>query len=331
MAIEYGRLRPVTAREIIRALGQTGDTGTLRMLWDQLKRACQARPDTDCAEGAPIAGQHPIDLAAFRDGGHHPIDQSQTKVLEAGVEFESASDIAGGRQLVFVARPWVENLGDQLAHRGPIRSKKAIDFGEDQPWYDDEPCGGQDLFIVRETRLAAGRAGEGSEQPAGVGNDWGTHPSRSRNSSDSSPRFVSVDSKRRVDGGRRRGEYGEAARRRPFRISSEAEWPAARARFNARTSSSSRRTVVDMSRAIPSPYNGKWGMAIGCGPNRKLGARRVTHHNPSKTAPVWSKPGSLAFRSSSLGFDRSKKRAPSAFNIWVGNQGDNTVTKAAGQ
>src|ERR1039457_3049064 len=55
------------------------------------------------------------------------------------------------------------------------------------PWYDDEPGGGQDLFIVRETRLAAGRAGEGSEQPAGVGNDWGTHPSRSRNSSDACP------------------------------------------------------------------------------------------------------------------------------------------------
>src|ERR1035441_1544967 len=136
MAIEYGRLRPVTAREIIRALGQTGDTGTLRMLWDQFERACQARPDTDCAEVAPIGGQHPIDLAAFRDGGHHPIDQSQTKVLESGVEFESASDIARGRQLVFVARPWVENLGDQLAHRGPIRSKKAIDFRDDQPWYD---------------------------------------------------------------------------------------------------------------------------------------------------------------------------------------------------
>ena len=42
--------------------------------------------------------------------------------------------------------------------------------------------------------------------------------------------------------------------RRPFRISSEAECPAARARFSARTSSSCRRTVVDMSRAIYSPY-----------------------------------------------------------------------------
>lgn len=50
--------------------------------------------------------------------------------------------------------------------------------------------------------------------------------------------------------------------RRPFRISSEAECPAARARFNARTSSSSSRTVVEISRAIHSPYNKVYRKAI---------------------------------------------------------------------
>ena len=44
-------------------------------------------------------------------------------------------------------------------------------------------------------------------------------------------------------------------------MSSEAEKPAARARFNARTSSSSSRTVVEISLAIHSPYIGQRGKA----------------------------------------------------------------------
>lgn len=46
----------------------------------------------------------------------------------------------------------------------------------------------------------------------------------------------------------------EAMTRRPLRTSSEADCPAARARWRARTSSSFKRTVVEM-RAIHSPYN----------------------------------------------------------------------------
>lgn len=58
--------------------------------------------------------------------------------------------------------------------------------------------------------------------------------------------------------------------RRPFRISSDAESPAARARFKARTSSSPRRTVVEISRAIHSPYNEGPRKAIGLWvPNRR--------------------------------------------------------------
>ena len=47
-------------------------------------------------------------------------------------------------------------------------------------------------------------------------------------------------------------------------MSSEAENPAARALFNARTSSSSRRTVVEIKRAIRSPYI----MGVGLATNR---------------------------------------------------------------
>src|SRR5580658_10804637 len=58
-----------------------------------------------------------------------------------------------------------------------------------EPGYDYEAGGGQGRFVALETRLVC------------VGHDGGTHSSRSRNSSDSSPSFVSVDSKRRVEGG----------------------------------------------------------------------------------------------------------------------------------
>jgi len=46
------------------------------MSGNQFKCAREARPDANYAEVAPIGGQHPIDLAAFRDGRHHPIYQS---------------------------------------------------------------------------------------------------------------------------------------------------------------------------------------------------------------------------------------------------------------
>src|SRR3970282_629161 len=50
--------------------------------------------------------------------------------------------------------------------------------------------------------------------------------------------------------------------RKPFRTRAEAEWPAARARFRARTSTSSRRIVVEISRAIHSPYSGRHERAM---------------------------------------------------------------------
>jgi predicted RNase H-like HicB family nuclease len=199
---EDGIALPETPREDVEVLPDSR-LGSL-VLWDQFKCAGEAWPHPDYAEVAPICGQHPVDLATFRHRGHHPIDQSQAKVLEQGIEFEGTDDIGGGRWLVFVARARVENLGNQLAHRGPVLPKKVVDLREDKPRYDDESCGDQDRFILREARLPGWRAGEGSEQPTGVGYDWGSHSSRSRNSSDSSPSLVSVDSNRRVEGGRRR-------------------------------------------------------------------------------------------------------------------------------
>src|ERR1035438_10388694 len=117
--------------------------GVCWILWDQFQCAGEAWPHPDYAEVAPIGGQYPVDLATFRDRGHHPIDQSQAKVLESRIEFEGTDNIGGGRWLVFVARPRVENLGDQLAHRGPVLPQKVVDLREDESGYDDQTCGGQ--------------------------------------------------------------------------------------------------------------------------------------------------------------------------------------------
>ena len=104
--------------------------------------------------------------------------------------------------------------------------------------------------MSRKARFVITSAGECLEKPTRVNDDRATQSSRSLNSSDSSPSFASVDSKSNVEGSRRPVYYREATTRRPFRTSSEAECPAALARFKARTSSAFNRTVAEIMRAI---------------------------------------------------------------------------------
>ena len=74
-------------------------------------------------------------------------------------------------------------------------------------------------------------------------------------------------------------------------MSSEAECPAARARFSARTSCSSRRIVVEMSRAIHSPYNERSRKAIAADPDRnalgtgRRGGRAAEHAAADRARP----------------------------------------------
>ena len=110
---------------------------------------------------------------------------------------------ARDRQRIFVARRRVEELADELPHRGALVAKKVIDLGEDEPGDDDQARGGQDRFVFWKARGSVGGAGERPKQPARIRDDWRRHSSRSRNNIDSSPSLVSVDSNNRVDGERR--------------------------------------------------------------------------------------------------------------------------------
>jgi hypothetical protein len=60
-----------------------------------------------------------------------------------------------------------------------------------------------DVLVFRKGRFVIRRAGESLEEPSRVGDERAAQSSRSRNSSDSSPSFVSVDSNSKVVGGRR--------------------------------------------------------------------------------------------------------------------------------
>src|SRR2546421_7380359 len=82
-------------------------------------------------------------------------------------------------------------------------TRQVVHLGKNESRHDNQTRRRQDLLVLRKTWLAVSCAGEAAEESAGVRNDRRTQASRSRKSSDSSPSLVSVDSKRRVEGGRR--------------------------------------------------------------------------------------------------------------------------------
>src|SRR6266567_6950353 len=84
-----------------------------------------------------------------------------------------------------------------------------VHLSEHQRWYYHDGRGGQNRLVFRKGRFVIRRAGECLEEPSRVGDDQATQSSRSRNSSDSSPSFVSVDSNSNVEGGRRPVSYRE--------------------------------------------------------------------------------------------------------------------------
>ena len=115
------------------------------MLWNQFQGARQARPDADRAEVAPVTGHHPVDSAAFCYGSHAPVYQPQVQLLESGIEFQDASDIARGRRArIRSARedrksrqPACASRPDSLADRNPLLPAPARGN-------DHAPCGSQD-------------------------------------------------------------------------------------------------------------------------------------------------------------------------------------------
>lgn len=158
---------------------------------------------TDHAEVAPIRCKYAVDPPPFSERGHRAINESKLEILEFGVELQCANEIGGKRQFILVASRWVEDLGDQLAHGHPLLPQKVVNFSEHQSGHDDQARRGENVFIFREARSATGAARKRSKEPARVRDDWSRQFSMSRNNSDSSPSFVSVDSKSRVEGGRR--------------------------------------------------------------------------------------------------------------------------------
>lgn len=171
--------------------------------WEQLKGAGEARTDADGAEIAAIRRQNTVYAPSLSNGDDRPIDQSDVQCPESGVELEGSDKVRWEGQLVLVPCPGIEDLGDESSHGRPILSKEVVDLGQNEPGHDDEARGGQNVLVLGKARLAAGGARERAKKPAGIRDDRRDQPSRSRNSSASFPSLLSVDSNRRVDGGRR--------------------------------------------------------------------------------------------------------------------------------
>src|SRR6266508_3783278 len=180
-----------------------GGPSIRRRSWQQLERPRKTWTNAEGAEITTIGRQYSVDVPPLSHRRNGPIDQSQVERSELRVELEGSNDVGRERQLVFVAGGRIKDLGDRLSHGGSVVSQKVVHLGENEPGHDDQTRGDQDLLVLGEAWSTASRAGESPEEPAGIGNQRRTHVSRSRKSSDSSPSLVSVDSKRRVEGGRR--------------------------------------------------------------------------------------------------------------------------------
>lgn len=93
--------------------------------------------DSDSAKIAPIARQEPVNLPAFGDRGHCPVDESHTKLLELCVKFQRSGDIGREWQFIFIACRRIEYLGHQFTHRSPIRSKEIVYLRQNESGHDD--------------------------------------------------------------------------------------------------------------------------------------------------------------------------------------------------
>ena len=161
------------------------------------------RTDTNRAEIAPVCGQHSIYVATLGKRGDSTVDQTEIELLELGVKFEGANKIGRQWQLVLIAGLWIEDLGDESSHCGPIFSKKVVHFSEHERRHDHNARCDEKSLIFGKARFAVRCAGERLQESARVGEDWASQSSRFPNSSDSSPSLLSVDSNSNVEGGRR--------------------------------------------------------------------------------------------------------------------------------
>src|SRR5438067_2444577 len=116
----------------------------------------KARTNPHCAEIAPVRSQNTVDLAAFGDGSHHTIDESQAELSESGVKLECARDIGRDRQFVFIAGCRIEDFRDQFAHRPPFASEKVVHLRKDQAGNDNAGGGDQDLSYSGKPALPSG-------------------------------------------------------------------------------------------------------------------------------------------------------------------------------
>lgn len=169
----------------------------------EFQSSCETWTYAERAEVSAVRREESVDVAPFGNRSHGAVDKTQIEVFESGVKLESANDVGRKWKLVLVTRRGVEDLGGQFSHRGSVVAEKVVYLRQNESGDDDDARGGENGLVIRKAWFAVSRMGESAEEPTRVRDDRRAHGSRSRKSSDSSPNLLSVDSNRRVEGGRR--------------------------------------------------------------------------------------------------------------------------------
>ncbi len=114
-----------------------------RRSWQQLERLRKTRTNADGREATTVGRQYSVDAAPLGYSGDGPIDQSQIELSEVRVDLKGPNDVGRKRPLIFVAGSRIKNLGDQLAHGGPVVSQKVVHLRQNEARHDHQSRGRQ--------------------------------------------------------------------------------------------------------------------------------------------------------------------------------------------
>src|SRR6185295_3851966 len=188
-------------------LGHTGICSRLVKPRSVSRNHCQSLPvvwaDADDGEMSPIGGQYTVLPSPFRHCGHGGVDQPETEIRELCVDLQGADEIRRENRFQLIGRLRIEDFRDDLPHRTALFAQEVIYFGQDEGWNDDGGRLSESLGVIRPCRGTIGAKCQSTKEATRIGNEALPHLSRSLNSSDSSPSFMSVVTNRPVDGGRR--------------------------------------------------------------------------------------------------------------------------------
>lgn len=150
-----------------------------------------------------IYRQDAVDLSSLSNRSHGAIDQSDVLICELLFDLDRPGQVFGEDWLELIRRCRIEYLGNQLSGCTTLIAQKVIYFNKNERRYDDRRRFGQRRRILGPGGLPVTAIRKCAKETPRVCDEGLAHLLGSRNSSDSSPSFKSVETNNPVDGGRR--------------------------------------------------------------------------------------------------------------------------------